>query len=701
MINELHQLSLAMQKAELETESWHRKYGEIPNISEKTPCLRVVIENKKVVFIESISPEKKNNIRKYGSNQGSFPHMNLASLFLLQEEDQIKKINQIKKNIEKDISIEEIKELCVNNNWKSERFAKKYKNCFETVTCELEKYLRQDNFSPLSKLIEEAKQFNDPFIFHSALYQRALKMIEAKKNINVALNLLFYINERKENDLQKEVVSDFGRLSLLLDSIEIEKQGFSSTGMNFTYGLNQALLSADKRIQSASSEAETDAFGKMFTTISDPMPTIKLAAGFNLSLRTMFHGQPNQYRYGKIENDTYPISLEKRNEIKDALEYLSSKKMQNKTWIISGKDDKNKPDEVLFIYPNRFPDEIPGFVGVFASIDNNETKQFDFQAQSEAFAEYITKTKEYDPEEYPDNIQIFIIKKIDKARSKVIYSHISSPNEIIQRSDLWQKATKNVPNFYTGINRIPFPIEIAEIMNHIWKQNGDLSSDKFKYIKSYHGLEMLFGLAKSELIFDLHILLRNSQKLAVYAGQFFNTKDHPDDKKIVKEIKSNIVLMGMFLFWLDQRKEKYMNEYPYLLGQLLKVSDNLHELYCYKVRDGNIPPQLVGGSMYMSASEFPKQAISQLSQRVMPYLNWARTHQNDKIEKNEDSDPRYFEPTAGYYLNQYRKISDKLLMVMSETTRFTDTEKACLFLGYLASFPKSQKDDGSEKENEE
>lgn len=415
----------------------------------------------------------------------------------------------------------------------------------------------------------------------------------------------------------------------------------------------------------------------------------------------MFHGQPNQYRYGKIENDTYPISLRKRNEIKDAFEYLSSKEMQNKTWIITGRDKDNKPDEIMFIYPNRLAEDAPGFVGMFAFTFDDETKPSDFQAQAKAFAEYITKTKEYDPEEYPENIQIFIVKKLDKARTKVVYSRNTTPDEIIRQSDIWQKSGKNLPNLYKGISRVPFPLEIAEIMNWIWKQDGELSSDKFKSVKSYHGLEMLFGLTEKEIEFDLQILLRNSHKIAEYAGRYFNTKDHPDDKRINYKIKSTIVLIGMLLFWLNHRKEKYMNEYPYLLGQLLKVSDNLHELYCYKVRDGNIPPQLVGGSLYTSASEFPKQAISQLAQRMMPYLNWARTHQNEKIEKNEGSDSKNFEPTAGYYLNQYRKIADKLLPVLSESARFNDIEKASLFLGYLASYPKSSKDEGIEKESEE
>ena len=85
MINELHQLSLAIQNAKIETESWHRKYLEIPNISENSPCLRILFERDQVLLVDNVSPEKKNNIRKFGSNQGSFPAMNLASLFSIKE----------------------------------------------------------------------------------------------------------------------------------------------------------------------------------------------------------------------------------------------------------------------------------------------------------------------------------------------------------------------------------------------------------------------------------------------------------------------------------------------------------------------------------------------------------------------------------------------------------------------------------------
>ena len=81
MINELSQLSAAMQKANIATVSWHRKYLSIPNITQKNPCVRIVIDDSRVLMLESLSPEKGKQIRKYGDNQGSFPAMNLTPLY--------------------------------------------------------------------------------------------------------------------------------------------------------------------------------------------------------------------------------------------------------------------------------------------------------------------------------------------------------------------------------------------------------------------------------------------------------------------------------------------------------------------------------------------------------------------------------------------------------------------------------------------
>ena len=46
---------------------------------------------------------------------------------------------------------------------------------------------------------------------------------------------------------------------------------------------------------------------------------------------------------------------------------------------------------------------------------------------------------------------------------------------------------------------------------------------------------------------------------------------------------------------------------------------------------------------------------------------------------------------VGWYLSQLEDISGKLHQTMTEPTRFNDFDKAQLFLGYLAAFPKREK----------
>ena len=53
---------------------------------------------------------------------------------------------------------------------------------------------------------------------------------------------------------------------------------------------------------------QSDAFGMPFVNPGEPMPSVKLD-GFDVTLRSMFEGQPCQYRYGKINDSSYPIEM--------------------------------------------------------------------------------------------------------------------------------------------------------------------------------------------------------------------------------------------------------------------------------------------------------------------------------------------------------------------------------------------------------
>ena len=90
MINEISQLADALDRAQIVPPKYYREYLPIPNISDKAPCIRILISHGTVQSIESVGEENGKIIRKFGNNQGTFPAMNIAPLFRLSGEEEKK-----------------------------------------------------------------------------------------------------------------------------------------------------------------------------------------------------------------------------------------------------------------------------------------------------------------------------------------------------------------------------------------------------------------------------------------------------------------------------------------------------------------------------------------------------------------------------------------------------------------------------------
>ncbi len=88
MINELYGLTEALDKAGIVTEYTHAKYKRIPRVSRKAPCIHIIFDRGNVYQVEKIEMEQAAEIRKYGSNQGTFPALNLAPLYRLTDESE-------------------------------------------------------------------------------------------------------------------------------------------------------------------------------------------------------------------------------------------------------------------------------------------------------------------------------------------------------------------------------------------------------------------------------------------------------------------------------------------------------------------------------------------------------------------------------------------------------------------------------------
>ncbi len=290
-----------------------------------------------------------------------------------------------------------------------------------------------------------------------------------------------------------------------------------------------------------------------------------------------------------------------------------------------------------------------------------------------------------------DRIQLFILKKIDKARTKVVYTRQTDAYELEKCSEAWTLGCSNLPVFAFGKVKAPFPLDVANVLNCFWKQNGERSTDQYKPISQYHGLELLMN-PDFPVTADLHILSEKSRTMGAFLGGLLAKND--SRHSIWERITEMLALIGLMLYRKGIRKENYMEAFPYQYGQLLKVSDELHAMYCRVVRNGDLPPQLVGSSLFQAAAETPLRTMSVLAQRMNPYIAWAKTyHTSGNPPKGSET------WRAKWCLQMYEEIAGKLKEVWTADVRFNDEEKAQLFIGYLAALPKREQNRGKDADN--
>ena len=349
MINELHGLSTAMARSGIKGQVWHRKYKPIPNIRANAPCVRIDILDGKVVALSEVKPELGANLRKYGSNQGAYPCMNLAPLYRVTDNtvrEELEKINP--ENMTAD-TIAIIKKWCSENNWKGNKFQSKYRISMEQEASELARLV--PDFKPLQALYEQSCFLLKPEDLHQEIKSEVFRMLQDKANIPLALKVLFYFG--KPNI---DAADDYGTLSVAFDSPALFEVGTMAVSETFVQKLNTALV--HENLPSGNLDS-VDAFGIHFEALEEPMPEVKLAGGFSATLRTMFKDQRCQKRYGLIGNASYPISPKMRRSLQSALDWLGSEKHRDITWT------KTDMSEIMFVYPSQLPEEAISFTRMF------------------------------------------------------------------------------------------------------------------------------------------------------------------------------------------------------------------------------------------------------------------------------------------------------------------------------------------------
>ncbi|TWT84893.1 hypothetical protein CA13_63740 [Planctomycetes bacterium CA13] len=708
MLNELYDLSKSLDRLGVEVVSWHRFLKECPRGKSFFVDLG---RDSNVTAIRPITdPDRLSNLRKYEKAAGySFPSFNILPLWQFDEEQHRETAAKLRKSMgsKKRPPIEEasqqIAELVavarscwVDPNKKSggRDAMDKVNGCVGSIVDDVAAIVEVSDTkasAPLHAIIERAKLLDGEQLHNRLSAWLVEQFAKPSDNSVTWFDLLFFASGKKPKSF-----------SVVLELSEQHEFEYPVNHPAVFDHLNNCLQGSDASASDNSKALRPDAFAATDGGREKSFPTVKMSRFGNINIRAMSRESLCQVRYGVAESKSFPVAQTIRQQCKNALEWISRDQRKDVTWCditsISGSPS------ILFAYPSHLPEQIPALAFLLNGDEDPTSLQTEgqFEACAETIAKALSGRKE---SEGSKEIVIFVLAKPDGFRTKVLYSHRCSESHLIKSAEDWQHGCLNIPEIQVrqfGREKgdkpqwrtplIPFTTEIIGCLNTVWLRQGTHASS-CKTVGVADSLSILLdhGETLNRTASNLlEVTLKNTIGLMLAVGQASRLgRVHAVARNQQKHQLLIPRILGLLLWKLGIPKGDYMKTPAFWVGRMLGLADQLHLQYCYHVRKGEIPPQLVGNSLMSTALSTPEHALSVLAERMRPYQAWAQTvHTGENVG------------LAKYLLSHLSAVSIQLAE-LDIPTRTNDSDRATMLLGYLSRPAKDTRTTNGENENDD
>ncbi len=416
-------------------------------------------------------------------------------------------------------------------------------------------------------------------------------------------------------------------------------------------------------------------------------------------------------RYGMTGTQAFQAGKSEINAVNDAISFLTSKSRQNKTWRSMSDPNRDNPN-LLLAYLADDPQNdayLAQVLGSSAELEEREKIFEDLCEQVLGSMDVVLKKNSQ------TKINLILLEKIDDGHKQVVYESSITAEQLQKNMLRWKDASYNCPPVEIKVKNkkefisfkpiCPLPDDICRLLKMYYTHSGKLESIKQSRI-TLHQIYQIYmpphptEKSQSELArYMLGVIVENSRNFLGDIGNKITTEYALPPIKTsqgkAEHAMSLVSLMSILLYISGIRKEDYMLDTAFNVGQFLKLADILHKEYCIQVRNGGdkhkpLPAQLMGNEMLNIACENPVEALNRLSERMRIYIAWATKAAASDIPPNR---PKWI-------LHVFEQISLKIA-VNQLPQHFDQTQQAQVLLGYLAELQYQKKSDTNKSETEE
>lgn len=425
---------------------------------------------------------------------------------------------------------------------------------------------------------------------------------------------------------------------------------------------------------------------------------------------------PSAARYERSGAASFQVAREVAVELSAALEALARPERQERTWSAVPSERPGQYDLLLCFVggDEAWTRDLPLAGGLAGHGDPAAARE----AQFESLASDLVKLAKGRDVAFDSSARFLVLRKVDPGNRKVIYSRSATVTELALAAQRWTDGCHNVPPGFElpvwskqaraaarASPRVISPGALVALGRDLFQGEGRERVQAPG--PSFATAMRLFLGSEHARAAEARGLLRHflNRRHRLMAGVAHAARRGDLSGYDTRAALDSAGLLGLLLFQHRPsiRKEEYMQDPGFLLGQLLAGADVLHRGYCEDQRGGAIPPSLLGNQLLGLAQRAPQSALAQLCRRWRVYAGWAEKKRRDRRQDLRVPDRSAKGERSIYYgvhaTWRMRELAEQLEGRLPAAA--DDPFRAELLLGYMTGLPRRGKAESPETSTED